>query len=594
MLKKHLSLWLAIVLVIMCFAGCSGTDQSSAAEASVPSASSVAEAPAEASEPAEAASEPAETAAEDPASAEQEASVPEEAVVEVPAVTYPLVEETETLTMWNQTNPWMTSFFTTYDEHPGYQLAEEITNVHIEFTSASFMEADTQFQLMIASGDYNDLIDGAAHMYTGGASGAIDEDVVLDLSDLLDEYAPYYSALRNADPDVLKETMLDDGRIASFFPIRDLDNYVYPGNGLLIRQDMLDAVGMDVPETYDELHDVLAAFKEQLGVEAPLYIDPSGVFQDNLLAAGFDVAVMTQSGMHQTMPFYQVDGEVHYGIIEEGFAEYITMMHAWYEERLIGADFTSNSDSRTGDYTSIVTSDNTAVFLGANTSIASFISAGQEINPDYNIVPMSDITKEKGGETHLGNYVSHSGTAGLSVTSACENVPLAIQWCDFWYSEQGILIANWGVEGESYEIDENGNPYFTELMTNNPDFSLQEMTGKYCLYTSTVETTLTYDSAKVLLEQYPEIALEAVATWAEGKDGEYELPERMAMTSEESSEFNGYYSDMETLVAETIPKFINGDKSLDELDGFVAELIAMGAEECIGLKQAALDRFIAR
>ena len=300
---------------------------------------------------------------------------------------------------------------------------------------------------------------------------------------------------------------------------------------------------------------------------------------------------MTRSGMHQTMPFYQIDGQVHYGIIEEGFRDYITMMHQWYEEGIIGVDFASNYESRHGDYTAVVASNDTGVFLGANTAISSYIAAGQMINPDYNIVPMSDITKEKGKKTHLGYYVSHSGTGGLTVTTACENVPLAVQWCDFWYSDQGILIANWGVEGESYELDENGNPYFTEIMTNNSNFSLQEMTGKYCLYTSTVETTLTYDSARVLLEQYPEIALKAVEIWRDGKDGEYELPERMAMTSDESAKFNGYYSDMETMVAEAIPKFINGDKALDELDAFAEELISMGAEECIALKQAALDRF---
>lgn len=584
MFKKHLALWLAAALMLMCFAGC-GKDGSALSEAaiSVPSAQE--------SETAAAAPVPEPSGVSIVEAHSTEETSAAEPASEVIAVSYPLVEETETLTMWNQTNPWMTSFFNSYDEHPGYQQAEKITNIHIDFTSASFMEAETQFQLMIASGDFSDLIDGTTQMYTGGAAGALSENIIIELNDLLEEYAPHYSALRNADPILYKETMLDDGTVACFSPIRDLDNYVYPGNGLLIRQDMLDAVGKEIPETYDELHDVLTAFQEQLGVPEPLYLDPSGVFQDNLLAAGFDVSIMAQSGMHQTMPFYQLDGEVHYGIIEEGFRDYISMMHQWYEEGLIGADFTSNSDSRNGNYTAVVASNTTGVFLGANTAISAYIAAGQEADPDYNLVPMSDITKEKGAQTHLGNYVSHSGTGGLTVTTACENAPLAVQWCDFWYSDQGILIANWGVEGESYTLDENGQPHFTDAVTNDPNFSPQEMTGKYCLYTSTVETTLTYDSSKILLEQYPEIATDAVGIWADGKDGEYELPERISMTSEESAEFNGYYSDMETMVAESIPKFINGDKSLDQLDAFVDDLISMGAEECVAIKQAALDRF---
>lgn len=580
MFKKQIALCLAIALMLVCFAGCGNEAPAALSEAQASMSEKVSEEVPPADEPPVSASL-SEAAASTASVEEQTAVLP----------IYPLVDETQTLTMWNQTNPWMTSFFNTYDEHPGYQQAEEITNVHISFTSASFMEADTQFQLMIASGDFCDLIDGVVQMYTGGASGALDEDVVVELTDLIDEYAPNYAAIRQSDVDVCKETMLDDGSIAAFAPVRDLDNYVYPGNGLLIRQDMLQAVNMEVPTTYEDLHDVLSAFHAQLGVAEPLYLDPSGVFQDNILAAGYDVAIMTQSGMHQTMPFYQIDGQVHYGIIEEGFRDYVAMMHQWYEEGLIGVDFTSNADSRTGNYSAVVTSDQTGVFLGANTSISAYIEAGQAINPEYALIPMRDVGRKANQTLHLGNYVSHTTAGGISITTACENAPLAAQWCDFWYSEQGIRIANWGVEGESYALDENGNPYFTELMTNNPDFSLQEMTGKYCLYTATVETTLTYDSAKVLLEQYPQIAMDAVEIWGEGKDGEYELPERMSMTSEESAQFNGYYSDMETMVAEAIPKFINGDKPLEELDSFAEDLLAMGAESCIALKQAALERF---
>ena len=201
------------------------------------------------------------------------------------------------------------------------------------------------------------------------------------------------------------------------------------------------------------------------------------------------------------------------------------------------------------------------------------------------------MTVEAGGQTHLGNYVSHSGTDGFCITTACDNPELATQWCDFWYSEQGILIANWGVEDESYTLDENGEPHFTELMTNNPDYSLQEMTGKYCIYLSTVETTLTYDSSAILLEQYPESAAEAVDIWASNKDGAYELPERMSMTVEESTSFNGYYSNIETYAAETVPKLINGTISLDQLDSIQETLVSMGIDACIEFKQAALDRF---
>lgn len=584
MLKRNLSLLLVLALLMMAFSAC-GTEPVSAGSENTGEADlATSEAPvsAEEAETSAAAQEAEEPSAESPDMSDVEAS---------PAVTYPLVEGTEALTLWNQMNTWTPMFMDTFDEHPGYQLAEQITNVHIDFTTASFLEADMQFQLMISAGEYTDLIDGASYMYVTGGAGAVEDEVILELSSYIEQYAPNYTALLESDEELYKETMLDDGSMVCFHPVRDLENYVYPGTGLMIRQDFLDAVGMEIPETYEELETVLTAFRDQLGVEIPLYLDASGVFQDNWLAAGYDVALMTQNRMHQTMPFYQVDGTVHYGLMEEGFREYVAMLNRWYTEGLISNDFTSAMSMRDSGYGELMASDSVGVFLAANTSLNAYNEAGKAVNPDYNLVAMADMTVEAGGQTHLGNYVSHSGTDGFCITTACDNPELATQWCDFWYSEQGILIANWGVEDESYTLDENGEPHFTELMTNNPDYSLQEMTGKYCIYLSTVETTLTYDSSAILLEQYPESAAEAVDIWASNKDGAYELPERMSMTVEESTSFNGYYSNIETYAAETVPKLINGTISLDQLDSIQETLVSMGIDACIEFKQAALDRF---
>ena len=40
-----------------------------------------------------------------------------------------------------------------------------------------------------------------------------------------------------------------------------------------IRKDFLDTLGLDVPETYDELYDVLVAFRDELGLPAPMNLD---------------------------------------------------------------------------------------------------------------------------------------------------------------------------------------------------------------------------------------------------------------------------------------------------------------------------------
>lgn len=51
------------------------------------------------------------------------------------------------------------------------------------------------------------------------------------------------------------------------------------------RGDWIEALGMDVPETYDELHELLMAMKNQYGCTTAIYLDSAAVGNDNFLAA---------------------------------------------------------------------------------------------------------------------------------------------------------------------------------------------------------------------------------------------------------------------------------------------------------------------
>ncbi|MTI59696.1 MAG: hypothetical protein FH762_06855 [Firmicutes bacterium] len=51
-------------------------------------------------------------------------------------------------------------------------------------------------------------------------------------------------------------------------------------------------------------------------------------------------------------------------------------------------------------------------------------------------------------------------TQGLGITTACEDPVAAIKYLDYLISEQ--ILIQWGIEGEHYEVDENGMYYRTE------------------------------------------------------------------------------------------------------------------------------------
>ena len=63
-------------------------------------------------------------------------------------------------------------------------------------------------------------------------------------------------------------------------------------------------------------------------------------------------------------------------------------------------------------------------------------------------------------------YVTY-GTSSLSAT--CENLPLAMTWCDWFYSIEGSEYSSWGPEGIVWEYDENGEKTLTDFMLNHPE-----------------------------------------------------------------------------------------------------------------------------
>lgn len=89
------------------------------------------------------------------------------------------------------------------------------------------------------------------------------------------------------------------------------------------------------------------------------------------------------------------------------------------------------------------------------------VEAGKEMDPNFALgwtlnMPFveSDVPYE-GHEFTPYDYI-------WAVTSKCEDLEVALRFFDWLFTDEGIEIMNWGVEGESYYVDENGDKFFME------------------------------------------------------------------------------------------------------------------------------------
>ncbi len=499
---------------------------------------------------------------------------------EKPEITFPL-EEPITLTAWRvspTSDPKLG--ITTFNDIEAVQAWEEATNIHIEWQIPASGQEQTNFNLMISSGDYPDLIWDIGQYYVGGLDKAISDGVIIPLNDYMDNYLSDYNALISQNDFVYRDCKTDEGNFPAVYFINTPDQG--PWYGMVIRQDWLDECGLEAPVTYDDWHDVLTAFKEKYDAKAPLALNPNAGDVFNVFSAGYGVGVLGASGRG----FINVDGTVKFSPIEDGYRDYLSMLHDWYEEGLIDPDFYSNTS-----FVYVPTDDLWATGnAGAWPDIYSLIDmrpymGADEENQDMNVVPIPAPVKEEGDQLHLRQYNFTRGTGTCAISTSCEYADIAAAYLNLGSQEKWAWLAYYGVEGDTYTV-EDGKPVYTDKILNNPDgLSANDAMIKFCFRSAGM-----YIWDRELQTAGPK-ALQAInEVWPSNADGDYMMP-NITMTSEEANRYSTIMGDVNTYVQENTTAFILGDKDFDEWEDYVETLKDMGVEEAISYQQAALDRF---
>lgn len=562
--KRLLSLILVAMLVLG-MAACGGEKTASSAPVEAGAVENTPEAPKESA--VEVPEMP-----EEPASAEESI---EEPAVQRPVVSYPLFDDVTTFTLWTSNSPDLSEIISDLNEYLVFSQLEQATNVRWDATLVSFFSSDEQFQLMVASQDYTDVVCRAIDSYTGGTDQAIEEEFLIDVSDLIDENMPNLLDWFDKYPELRKQMTTVEGNIGGFPKFYQEPSDV--NEGALIRLDWLEELGLESPKTYDDLHNVLTQFKEQKNASAPLVIPVNTGVQGNLLY-GYNID-----------NYYQVDGQVRFGPMQPEFKEYLTMMNQWYNEGLLSDSFLTSQAEVLMDFSTILSGD-TGVWCGSGTqSITQLLSMAAESQPDMRITGMTNVTKD-GDTAHVGTESQILDSIMWSITTQCSDPAAIARYVDYLYSDAGILLANYGVEGETFHYVD-GKPVLTELVTNNPDYSYNLALN---IFTCDRQTPVPFiiDEQKAR-NDYSEDQSNAVAVWNEATDGLYNIPRQgVNMTTKEQEEYNSTYSDIDTYMDETISKFVVGDLSLDQFDSFVQKLKDMGIEDCIAIEQTAYDRYL--
>jgi len=578
-MKRLLSLLIVAVFVMSFFSACAQSGGSSAGDADSSKASSAAVSKDEGEDSSAGRDENIQTPASDVVNGETNQQ------------SYPIVDEAVTLRLWY---PMAVSLGELADFNDGefWQWYEEKTGIHIDFVVPAAGSETDAFNLLFASDDMPDLLytspiaSANAQTYRGGEDKAISDGYFIDMAEYLD-YAPNYVSWLSNDERISRDVYSDTGKMYGMWGIWEVlydDKGVMPEYGISIRQDFLSKVNLDVPTTYDEWYTVLKAFKEELGVEIPLYTSRYGIDIFGEFMAGYGTAPY----------FYQDGGTVKYGPLDDEYKEYLTMLNQWYSEGLLDTDFPTRNSTGYSPDDEVNLNDKVGAFCDWATRLSeTYVSRGAT-NADYYLVAAEQPTKGDGSVPKYHFVTSDYGLNGhcMLISADSAYIEEAIRWNDGFYAEDIYLNANYGLEEQEgtvwYAAEDGHRIGDYDFRYSNPDgLSSATVLVKYW----TKNPPIRVEGAQI--EQADDNKQAAYETWAK-YDSEWSIPTRTTMTSEESTSYSAVYTDIETYVQECNVKFITGSMSLDTYDAYRDTLREMGIEEAVAYRQAALDRYNAR
>ncbi len=519
-----------------------------------------------------------------------------------------------TLTYWIPLSATQSQYYDDLNDHPFYQWLEEQTGVHIEFVHPPQEQMITQFTLMMTSGNYYDLMYEAEH--PDGPTAGIEDKIYVDLNEYADLMPNYQAALKSAGneyeswewgpekelyglhwkPDYLTNALTPNGEL---WAATAIDRYAdsMPTFGCLIRQDWLDEAGLEMPETIAELEVVLEAFKQRGEDVYPMSLSETAEqVHSGAFLTMFDIYsswYTVKPGTNEVMVAAWADDNVK---------DYLTLMNKWYEAGYIDPDFMNREHANSGGLDSLLLTDRLGILVDVSATPESYeaVYTGDQ-NFDLEPMPMPRLTEDQ--VLHYNGTTNEaSNTCYTVMTTSCKHKEIAAQWLDRLYTYEVFMRANYGVEGESYVL-EDGIPYFTDWYYNNEKYDVNTLREIYLVYGST-DWWINYSGlvsrrsnafigvpTMDVEKQKTEVPaqLKNGIVWGKNTDNTMAIG-WVSFEGDEWGQMWDPYTEAATYADAMVLKFITGVEPIENFDKYQQKALDMGYAESLVKMQECYDK----
>ena len=431
-------------------------------------------------------------------------------------------------------------------ELPVFKKAEDMTNVKMVGVASKNQSDEVQaFNLMLSSGNLPDVI---AYELTPDLEKLGIDGGLIPLEDLIKEHAPNITKFWEENPQYKKDAVAVDGHIYMIPNYNDVKNLSLTQQ-YYIRKDWLEKLGLEEPKTVDELYNVLVTFRDK---------DPNGNGKKDEVPIFIRGNVVRKILLPLTDIFkaqavwYADNGTPKFGPAEPEWKDAMINLAKWYREGLIDQEvFTRGMTSR--DY---MLSNDLGGFTNDWPSSGTYNESLSKTIPGFDFSVMLPPEYKGNNKTFFArpNYMGAWG-----ITIAAKDPVTIVKYFDFWYSEEGRRLWNFGIEGEDYTIID-GKPQFTDKILKdpngkNPVAAIRETGAQYRLGM--------FQDAEAEKQTSGEAALKAVDLYVKNNVVDLPMPQ-LKYTKDELKEFLKIEAQLRSVSEEMGQKWILGVSDVEK------------------------------
>ncbi len=450
-----------------------------------------------------------------------------------------------------------------------------LSGTHATFNQIKGSDWSTKVNLMLASGEYPDVIvRGGLNLEMYG----VDQEILIPLDDIIDQYMPNYKAYLDFDPQTAQSLKSSDGKTYQIGWL--IPQNINTDSHLFINKQWLDNLGLEVPASVEEFEKVLIAFRDQ---DADGDGDPS-----NEIPMGGTLRNLVD-GIAHLMNFWGVawndidialddEGKVYSPLTAEGLRPALETISRWYNEGLIDVEAISQ-DSNASE----------AKLNAGNVGATwrwrmSAMGTDEAIYTQYIcVIPYS----AEGCQARLQRYLEIP-SFGAAITAGCKDVEAAAKWLDTQFAWENMISGYNGAKGEFWGYDDAGKVEIypmTDGTRTVPGQSAMmycsgsEYFGKVNMPSHRIEKT-TY------CQEYEAAGVIEKNSWNI-------LSRLITLTVDESTEKDLLYAEIHKFANESLSNFIVKGVTDDSWNNYLNTLNSLRIQEYIDLYQTAYDRYTA-